>query len=1482
MARCFLIILLASILSLFTETYAQVTSLSPQTIDSSFQFASTNTPTIRDLLVLPDGKIAFAGTGSIPWGILNRDGSSNLTAYPSDSANAVNSLALNEEHILIKGGHGSSVFGLSGPVSLANGPYDESSFLLAAPSIGEAEKVVIQNDEGDILSAGNFPLSAQSNVVGLVRLKRTGRVDPVFDTQSSQGMFVHSAAVNAAGQIFASYTCTNDAGGFAWNFGRWFENGVRDTNFASDWLVSLAADAHISVLVRTPGLDSFFAAVQFTREKEVHTQIKWLNASGEPIEWANLPDIVGSVNAIGFCPAVSFSNDGSFDQVLVAGDFSRIGQASCNDLISLSKSGAVLWSFAPNEGPNKPIKAVAGQTDGRVLIGGTFDQVSGVPEKAIARLEGLGASSKTYVYWDNAQYQGFEKDGFVELALNRRGNTETNLDLAIHADLPGETRLARTNFAIHFAPGETHQIIFVPILQNERRDGRVAVKFVLSSFESENESVLSYSPTTLRILDDETAGTLDPFFKSPTLEFASAMALQPDGKMLVGYTYNGPHILRVNTDGSVDSTFFTNGVPNANKTATVSQIEVAPDAKIYIGGNFTSGTRYGTNFIARLNSDGTLDTSFNPSLAGGNDFEPGNFALQPDGKILVAQASESASYLQHAQGMNIRPPFRLNHDGSFDFSFGIAMGRSAYSMRLQADGRLLVASGAGGFQKTEVSRFRSNGALDTNFMVRPTGSIIQLLITGDSLLLGGTFTAVNGQAATNMARVSLADGSLDSSFACQTDGSIYRVIAGKEGKIYITGTFTKVNGADRYRLARLNSNGSLDLDYDPGMGFSQPPRIGFQGDGKLLATTGTSSTFPLDIDLVPSIGLVRLEDAVGSGQIRLVSNRIVAKTTDAYVTVEVERIDGSDGALSATFQTSDGSALNGLNYVRTNGIVTFADGEFGRRSIVIPILTNSVLSGNKTLSLSINTGMESLSATVLIQNDRINSLAPQFTIRLDSADSVIRDFITTTNGTILVGGVFNSIQGVPMTNLARLNPDFTVDTNFIPQGPAVPPLSRLAARPDGRILAGGQFTKVGNSNWGPVIQLNSDLSYDTVFNSSIPKTWGLFPKEPLQLSLLPNGFLMEADANAFRRVDTNGFYDSSFMPSSSRVNIFLPLADGRLLVGTSDTIQTLRRLNANGSTDPNFIVKADFKPFGTGAVREIVPDGHDGFYIGGDFNEVNTFPGARLAHIYSDGQVDTNFLAEVGTNSNNSLNINSVRTIALLDNGDLLAGGNFLQAGGHDQRLIAMLGANGQLREGFSPKLEGANVQKISILPNGNALVLGSITNVNGVDTDGLFELRFAQELPPVVQFLSPIDGTNFNVGDAIAPIEIKVHAFDPDNFLKEVRVDLDGVPIGTNQIGDFSLSIYPPGAGPHQLKATAIDEAGLTSSASANFTGTLIPFPPSLTISQNGEGIIINYSGYQLQESEDLQVWTDVQQSGPNQYRVIPGAAHRFYRVLK
>ncbi len=156
---------------------------------------------------------------------------------------------------------------------------------------------------------------------------------------------------------------------------------------------------------------------------------------------------------------------------------------------------------------------------------------------------------------------------------------------------------------------------------------------------------------------------------------------------------------------------------------------------------------------------------------------------------------------------------------------------------MQPDGRILIG---GTFSPNMsdlihggVARLKTDGTVDHTFLngyAGANGTMHALAIQSDrKVIIGGSFTLVNGSAHTNLARLN-ADGSLDDSFGPSFNGAdavygqnavVYSVVVQDDGKILVGGAFEIVNGLGRTNLARLNPDGSLDDGFqDPGIGPS--------------------------------------------------------------------------------------------------------------------------------------------------------------------------------------------------------------------------------------------------------------------------------------------------------------------------------------------------------------------------------------------------------------------------------------------------------------------------------------------------------------------------------------------------------------------------------------------------------------------------------------------------------------------------------------
>jgi uncharacterized delta-60 repeat protein len=222
-----------------------------------------------------------------------------------------------------------------------------------------------------------------------------------------------------------------------------------------------------------------------------------------------------------------------------------------------------------------------------------------------------------------------------------------------------------------------------------------------------------------------------------------------------------------------------------------------------------------------MSPSGIADQSF--SLPLGFNAEVSEAVLQPDGKIVIVGMFDIAS----AAARNRIA--RLNSDGTVDITFNPGSGADAsvHAVALQGDGRILVGgafSTINGSSRRGVARLNANGSVDSSFNPGGVGAVggavhDLLLLENGQMLIVGDFTSYNGVPRNRVALLN-ADGTLDQSFnpGSGPNRVVYTVARQRDGKFLIGGDFTTVSGANRNRIARLNADGSHDAEFRPGSG----------------------------------------------------------------------------------------------------------------------------------------------------------------------------------------------------------------------------------------------------------------------------------------------------------------------------------------------------------------------------------------------------------------------------------------------------------------------------------------------------------------------------------------------------------------------------------------------------------------------------------------------------------------------------------------
>src|SRR5262245_48323932 len=333
-------------------------------------------------------------------------------------------------------------------------------------------------------------------------------------------------------------------------------------------------------------------------------------------------------------------------------------------------------------------------------------------------------------------------------------------------------------------------------------------------------------------------GSLDPTFNAGAIADArvNAVAVQVDGRIIIAgqFSTGAPRIARLMSDGTPDTSFH----PGLGANNEILALAIQSDGKILIGGTFTFYNVTARNRIARLNGDGTLDASFNPGT--GADQPVQAIAIAADGKIVIGGAFGLFN------GTPRNRIARVLANGTLDGSFNPGTGANGTILALAIQTDSLILAGGdfnnyNGFGIGHLVRINTNGLRDIGFTVGAGAdtTVRTIAIQPDGkILIGGNFLAYGGTPRARVARVN-GNGTLDGGFTpgLGADQPVWSVFPLADGRITLAGNFVNYNGTPRSRIALLNSDGTLHVAFNPGLGADNlVTYIRPQADGKLILT----------------------------------------------------------------------------------------------------------------------------------------------------------------------------------------------------------------------------------------------------------------------------------------------------------------------------------------------------------------------------------------------------------------------------------------------------------------------------------------------------------------------------------------------------------------------------------------------------------------------------------------------------------------------
>jgi uncharacterized delta-60 repeat protein len=435
------------------------------------------------------------------------------------------------------------------------------------------------------------------------------------------------------------------------------------------------------------------------------------------------------------------------------------------------------------------------------------------------------------------------------------------------------------------------------------------------------------------------ADAFDPRVQGDVL----AVAEQADGKVLIGgnLTRVGGitrrFIARVNSDGSLDGSFkpVLNGVVHA--------LAVQADGRILVGGAFSRVNGIDRDYLARLNSDGSLDAGFAPTVGG----DCRTLLIAPDEKIIAG----GVGFLR-----------RLQTSGANDATFNSpnVVSRRIYTLALQQDGKLLVGGNIE-FPRRGLMRLMPDGTLDTSFIAELDRAVRVVKVLPDGrLMVGGEFLNANNLPTPFIARLQdtgFKDATFDPGLASEGigatedggSGSVRGIEMLSDGGVLVMGdvSFTGLAGLSRPRIAKYADTGRLldSLNLSATGVINQSLR---RVDGRILIAGNFT-----ELGGKPRVGAARLVSPTPVAAINFEETTFAVSEADGSVILKVEL----DVPIAVPFSvplTFGGSATAGKDYIRPSSPLRFEANEMSK-DLVITLLDDDLIEADETLTVTLGT-----------------------------------------------------------------------------------------------------------------------------------------------------------------------------------------------------------------------------------------------------------------------------------------------------------------------------------------------------------------------------------------------------------------------------------------------------------------------------------------------------------------------------------------------
>jgi uncharacterized delta-60 repeat protein len=633
----------------------------------------------------------------------------------------------------------------------------------------------VQGD-GKIIVGGKFTL-LNGTSKRVIRLNTDGTVDASFDAGAMTSDYVRKFKIQSNGKILVAGSLTG------WNGNstkiiRLNTDGTIDPTFNISGTINLIKDIGLLSTgeIIITGDFSFINGVNCKGYAK-------LNTDGTPVVGFTYDSFLGVMNSW------STNQVQSDDKIIME---------SYGSVYRINTDGTIDASFTNGNAGSGAINDIKLLSSGKIAVGGSFSNFNGHPTRKVA-------------------------------LLNNDGTVDTNFYTQVNGSYPSVNCIEETI------------------------SGNLAIGGAFTTVNYASYSHLSEVDLT---------GTTTVPPQGIQQGFVFALAVQSDNKILVGGSFNQyfghatPKLMRLDLNGDLDTAFQNKlGLGVAGE---IQDIYVLPNQKILVGGNFLSVNGYPADRIARINADGSVDTTFNgPTFLHGG---VNSIDVQPNGKILVG------GNFRYVNGSPQDYIARLEVDGSYDNSFfsplwdNVTFGMSANKIQIVSNSKIIVT---GKFACcSPIVRLNSNGTIDGSFYFNLSGTVYDFVeLDNGKYIIGGTAFSNNGQVPYLLMGIN-SNGSYDPTFNEVNPGyfgysnSLVKTINRiSDDHILVSGTFPSVPNGIRNAFI-LSNSGERDTTFDVQESFTNNAQVraaAIQPDGRIIVAGNFD-----DIGSVKRNGIARL------------------------------------------------------------------------------------------------------------------------------------------------------------------------------------------------------------------------------------------------------------------------------------------------------------------------------------------------------------------------------------------------------------------------------------------------------------------------------------------------------------------------------------------------------------------------------------------------------------------------------------------------